>query len=121
MKKATKQTGKAGKIVQWESQPGRRLSKAERAELESLAALPDNRIDTADIPELPKTMWRNGMVMGKFYRPVKRPVTMRLDADVIEWLKAKAGREGRGYQTAANQLLRSRMISEFRASAKAAK
>jgi len=43
--------------------------------------------------------------IGKFYRPKKKPVTMRLDADVIEWLKE----DGRGYQTKANWLLRQAM------------
>jgi hypothetical protein len=43
--------------------------------------------------------------MGKFYRPKKKPVTMRLDSDVIAWLKA----DGRGYQTKANRLLRHAM------------
>lgn len=41
-----------------------------------------------------------------FYRPLKKPVTMRLDADVIHWLK----QEGPGYQTKANALLREAMI-----------
>jgi uncharacterized protein (DUF4415 family) len=44
----------------------------------------------------------NVATLGKFYRPEKQPVTMRLDSDVIAWLKA----EGRGYQTKANWLLR---------------
>jgi uncharacterized protein (DUF4415 family) len=45
--------------------------------------------------------------MGKFYRPPKKSVTMRLDADVLEWLKGY----GRGYQTSANLLLRHAMAS----------
>lgn len=43
------------------------------------------------------------------YRTVKRHVTMRLDADVIEWFKAKAG--GRGYQIEINRVLR-RYVAE---------
>jgi len=39
------------------------------------------------------------------YRPIKQPVTLRLDADVLMWFKAK----GRGYQTRINQALRSVM------------
>ncbi|MGC2639530.1 MAG: BrnA antitoxin family protein [Acidobacteriaceae bacterium] len=42
---------------------------------------------------------------GKSYRPPKKPVTMRLDADVVDWLKSY----GRGYQTRANALLRHAM------------
>lgn len=83
--------------------------------------LPEERIDTSDAPELPEAVWRAGAVRGRFYRPVKRPVTMRLDADVIEWLKSKASPQGRGYQTTANRLLRARMIAELRTRYKAAK
>ena len=45
-------------------------------------------------------------VRGQMYRPIKKPVTMRLDADVIEWLK----RDGPGYQTKATRLLRAEML-----------
>jgi len=45
-------------------------------------------------------------VRGRMYRPIKKPVTMRLDADVIAWLKE----DGRGYQTKANALLRKEMV-----------
>jgi uncharacterized protein (DUF4415 family) len=116
MKKANEA---AKNIVRREPQSSRPLSKTDRKELESLATLPDDRIDTSDAPELPEAAWRAGAVRGKFYRPVKRPVTMRLDADVIEWLKSKAGPEGRGYQTAANRLLRARMLAELRAASRA--
>jgi uncharacterized protein (DUF4415 family) len=43
---------------------------------------------------------------ARWYRPTKKPVTMRLDSDVIAWLKA----DGRGYQTKANGLLRHAML-----------
>lgn len=76
-----------------------------RKELEALAVLPDDQIDTSDIPELTEEQLGE-MVRGLFYRPVKKPVTMRLDADVIAWLKE----EGKGYQTKANALLRGEMI-----------
>ena len=45
--------------------------------------------------------------MGKFYRPPKRSLTMRLDQDVLDWLKAYA----KGYQTRVNLLLRHAMRS----------
>lgn len=72
------------------------------AELEALEALPDDKIDTSDIPEV--TDW-SGWTRGKFYRPVKQQVTLRLDADLIAWFKAKQGGQ-RGYQTAINAALR---------------
>ncbi len=42
------------------------------------------------------------------YKPVKRPVTLRLDADVVAWFQ----RAGRGYQTRINRTLRKAMIGE---------
>jgi len=47
------------------------------------------------------TDWSNAVV-GKLYRPRKEPVTIRLDADILAWLKA----QGPGYQTRINALLR---------------
>jgi uncharacterized protein (DUF4415 family) len=72
------------------------------AELDALAAMPDDTIDLSDMPEV--TNWSN-WTRGKFYRPVKKQVTVRLDADVLEWFKAKQG-GARGYQTAINAALR---------------
>jgi uncharacterized protein (DUF4415 family) len=74
-----------------------------------MRALPDNEIDASDIPELPAGAWKDA-VQGKWYRPVKRAVAIRLDADVLAWLKAK----GSGYQTRLNGLLRERMLQETR-------
>lgn len=46
---------------------------------------------------------------GRFYRPVKRAVSLRLDADVIAWLK----KDGKGYQTRAKRVLRERMLKKM--------
>ena len=78
------------------------LTKAQMAEVETLAGLPDDRIDTTDIPEV---LDCSGARRGVFYRPVKRQITLRLDADVVAWFKAHA-HGGRGYQTAINRALR---------------
>ena len=51
---------------------------------------------------------------GGIYRPVKKPVTVRLDADIVAWLKAKGGH----YQTHMNAILRDVMRREMRASRK---
>jgi len=59
---------------------------------------------------LPRKQMRKGVV-GHLYRPIKRPVTMRLDADVLAWLK----QGGPGYQTKANRLLRREMLKSRRA------
>jgi uncharacterized protein (DUF4415 family) len=80
------------------------------AELDALAAMPDDTIDLSDMPEV--TDW-SGWTRGKFYRPVKKQVTVRLDADVLEWFKAKQG-GARGYQTAINAALRKVVEDEMR-------
>jgi uncharacterized protein (DUF4415 family) len=80
----------------------KKLSKKQAKELAALTQLPDNKIDLSDAPELPD--WTNAVV-GKFYRPIKRPVTVRIDADILAWLK----RSGPGYQTRINNLLRQAM------------
>lgn len=48
----------------------------------------------------------SGAEVDKFHRAAKKPVTMRLDANLVDWLKSY----GRGYQTRANQLLRHAMV-----------
>jgi uncharacterized protein (DUF4415 family) len=84
-----------------------------RRELDRLATLPDASIDTSDIPELSLEELRTGRRRDLF-RPIKKPVTMRIDADILEWLK----RQGPGYQTKLNQMLRAGMaVAEERISA----
>ena len=83
-------------------------SRQRQSELKAIAAIPDDRIDTSEIPELTEEQLSRAM-RGQMYRPVKRPVTMRLDADVIAWLKE----DGRGYQTKANALLRKEMVRAY--------
>ena len=75
----------------------------DQARLERLATLSDEDIDTVDIPEAPAENWVFAKRPG-LYRPIKRHVTMRLDADVIEWFKERA--QGRGYQSEINRVLR---------------
>lgn len=70
-----------------------------QAEAERIAAMPDEDIDLTEMPE--KRDWTNAE-RGKFYRPVKQQLTLRLDADVIHWFKTQGG----GYQTRINQALR---------------
>jgi uncharacterized protein (DUF4415 family) len=83
------------------------LTAAQKAELKKLAALPDEQIDTSDIPPLSEAFWRSAM-RNPFYRPVKQQVTVRLDADVLAWLRSV----GRGYQTKLNDILRQAMLRE---------
>jgi uncharacterized protein (DUF4415 family) len=80
----------------------KRLTPEQRAELKSLAALPDEAIDTSDAPEA--LDW-SGAERGLFYRPVKQQLTLRLDADVVAWFKRHATSDER-YQTRINRALR---------------
>lgn len=81
-----------------------------RDEMAALAALPDDAIDTSDIPEV--SDWSNA-VRGRFYRPVKQQLTLRLDADVVDWFKRHPGSE-KGYQTRMNRALREYVEREDR-------
>jgi uncharacterized protein (DUF4415 family) len=80
----------------------KRLTPKQLAELKSLAALPDDAIDTSDAPEL--LDW-SGARRGLFYRPVKQQLTLRLDADVVAWFKRQTT-SSEGYQTRINRALR---------------
>ena len=98
--------------VSYRQGPGEPLSDEVKANLEELARTPESEIDTPDIPEWTDEMWKDavrGRDMRKFWRPVKQAVSLRLDADVIAWLK----KDGQGYQTRANQMLRERMLKEL--------
>ncbi len=57
------------------------------AELVRLDAMPDDQIDTGDMPELTAAQLAD-MERGRFYRPIEQQITARLDADVLPWLKA---------------------------------
>ena len=88
------------------------LPKDVKAIADALAAQPDESIDLSDMPEV--TDWTNA-VRGKFYRPVKQQLTLRLDADVVHWFRTHA--QGGGYQTRINQALRSYVEMQERMSA----
>lgn len=68
-------------------------------QIENLRKMRDEDIDFSDIPEKPD--WSKA-VRGKFYRPVKESLTIRIDADILAWLR----QQGKGYQTRINALLR---------------
>ena len=78
------------------------LTEGQKADLATLETLPDAEIDTSDIPEV--VNWTDAQ-RGLFYRPVKKQITLRLDADVLAWFKRTAP-GGRGYQTEINRALR---------------
>lgn len=74
------------------------------AELAVIDAMSEDEIDFSDAPEIRDF---SGFVRGKFYRPEKQAVTIRLDADVVAWFKGSEPK----YQTAVNRVLRDYMLS----------
>jgi len=100
---------KATKTAKLRRAANQALASKQKAELRGLSALTDDEIDTSDIPELPPRAWKEA-VRGHFYRPVKQAVSMRLDADIIAWLKKR----GKGYQTRVNRILRQQMMADIK-------
>jgi uncharacterized protein (DUF4415 family) len=84
-----------------------KLTKQQKAELEALAKMSDADIDYSDIPPLSDEFWQKAM-RNPFYRPTKQSTTLRVDSDILLWLKSK----GRGYQTRINKILREAMLKE---------
>jgi uncharacterized protein (DUF4415 family) len=65
----------------------------------------DAEIDFSDIPALDKSFLKTATTA---WPPVKKQVTIRLDADVLTWLRG----HGKGYQTRINRILRVVMESQ---------
>ena len=88
----------------WATLPKR--TDADRARMKALADLPDDQIDTSDIPEWTDEDFAKAK-RAEFYRPRKAQVTAMVDMDVLAWLKA----DGRGYQSRMNAILRREMLA----------
>ena len=87
------------------------LTPEERKEIEALTALSDDDIDTSDIPEASFEHMMAGE-RGRYFRPTKTSITIRLDADLVDWFKAHA--ENGGYQTEINRVLRRHMLEAIK-------
>ena len=75
------------------------LNEASRRQLRKLASVPDSKIDLSDAPEAAPPL---RIEIGRFYRPVKQLISLRVDADVLAWFRARGPR----YQTYINEVLR---------------
>lgn len=82
------------------------LTKTQKAELEALAKMPDSKIDFSEIPPLSEN-FRENATFGRYFKPVKASTTLRVDADVLAWLKS----QGKSYQTRINAISRSAMLA----------
>ncbi len=85
------------------------LTEAQKVELSAMASQPDSEIDYSDIPPLTEEFWKDA-VRGRFYKPTKTSTTLRIDSDVLAWLKA----QGKGYQSRINAILRREMLSSLK-------
>jgi len=88
------------------------LTPARKRRLAQMAKRPDSEIDYSDLPPLKESFWKNA-VRNPFYRPVKQQLTVRLDADVVAWLR----QHGKGYQTRLNRLLREARLEDVKKTA----
>lgn len=71
--------------------------------MKRIAEMPDSEIDYSDAPEvIPDS---SQITIGRFYRPIKKLVSLRVDADVLAWYRAR----GKKYQTFMNEVLRREM------------
>lgn len=86
------------------------LTAAQKRELKVLKRRSDSDIDYSDIPPLTETFWKNA-VRNPLYKPTKTSTTIRIDSDVLLWLKA----QGRGYPSRINAILRREMLVALRA------
>jgi uncharacterized protein (DUF4415 family) len=85
------------------------LTKKQKAQLAALRARSDNKIDYSDIPRLSEGFFKNA-VRGRFYKPTKTSTTLRIDADVLAWLRT----QGKGYQSRINAILRREMLDSIK-------
>ncbi len=75
--------------------------------LRRIEKINDEDIDYSDIPALNPDDWKNA-VRGKFYRPRKEAISIRIDCDVLHWLRS----QGDGYQSRINSILRAAMLAQ---------
>ena len=78
----------------------------QRERLKALSERPDSEIDFSDIPPLTEQFWQNA-IRNPYYRPTKTSTTVRIDSDVLAWLRA----QGKGYQSRLNAILRREMLA----------
>jgi uncharacterized protein (DUF4415 family) len=80
-------------------------SQASQTDRAQLQAMRDEEIDLSDIPEVTPEMFARAVVLRELAPRRKAQLTLRIDADVLDWFKS----QGRGYQTKINTLLRAYM------------
>ena len=89
------------------SRKGIKISPTSRELYEKRDQSPDADPETTP---LPPERWATAMRRDEFFRPIKKQTTVRIDADVLDWLRSK----GDGHLTRINEILRERMAAELR-------
>ena len=87
----------------------RPMTAVQKRRLDKLAQQPDSEIDYSDIPPATEKFWQNA-VRNPFYKPVKKQVTVRIDADILAWLRQQGSD---GYQSRLNATLRKVMLEDL--------
>jgi uncharacterized protein (DUF4415 family) len=95
------------------------LTEEQKAELAALDNLRDEDIDFSDIPPLTEEFWKNGIRNPHYARALKEQLTIRLDADILDWFKRHA-KDGKGYQTDINKALRAYVVAQEKRAARKA-
>ena len=81
------------------------ISKKSQTDFTRLDKMKDEDIDLSDAPEITPEMFAKAIVRRGLKPRAKTQLTLRVDSDVLEWYK----KQGHGYQTRINQLLRAYM------------
>ena len=97
------------KTVKYALDAAKPLTESQKVDIKTLSEIPDSQIDYSDIPALPDEFWKSA-AQNPFYKPTKTSTTVRVDSDVLAWLKS----QGKGYQTRINAILRAAMLHEIK-------
>lgn len=95
------------------------LTEEQVKRLKALDNLRDEDIDFSDIPRLSDDFFKNGIRNPYYARALKAQLTIRLDADILDWFKRHA-KDGKGYQTDINKALRAYVVAQEKRAAKKA-
>ena len=95
-------------MVEFERKAGGPLSEQGIEDAKAAAAMRAEEIDFSDIPPLARGWSKTGKRFENMYKARKEAISLRLDADVLVWLRAG----GDGYQSRINAILRERMMAE---------
>ena len=89
----------------------------QKEELRKLDNIRDEDIDFSDIPRLSDDFFKRGVRNPYYAKALKEQLTIRLDADILDWFKRHA-KDGKGYQTDINKALRAYVIAQERNAAR---